>query len=370
MQPDPLKAAFERRKRDLFEAAMDISEANRAAFIADKTRNDPSLGEAVRRLLTSGWEESDGVLNHAVYERKSETSARMPSAIGKYAVVSHLGTGGMGSVYVCKEPGTGTQVAIKIMRSGLRTRGAREHFERERDILKRLQHPNVSRILDASVAADGTPFIVMQLVDGEPLDAFCRQKSCSVSQRLLLFSQALAGVEYFHHRDVIHRDLKPSNLFVTRSGSVQILDFGLARMIDHQKGGTGHGPTRTALPFMTIPYASPEQLSGSLSGRSSDIYSLGVICYELLTGRNPVPRQFHRNPQTMLNFISTQSPARPSQLAPGLSQSADHLVWNALQLSPPGRYGSAGLFLEDLRKYLEGSAVPRRYPLNSAQANT
>jgi serine/threonine protein kinase len=365
MQPETAQAAFEKRKRALFEAAVQLAETDQATLLATTARIDPNLAQAVRRLLAASRHGSDGVLNRPVYERKPLTPPPAPRAIGKYVVLKHLGTGGMGSVYLSKAPDAAEQVAIKIIRSDLESDSARFHFARERDILKRLRHPNVCRILDADVAAGGTPFIVMEYIEGEQLDAFCSRMACPVERRLLLFSQVLAGVEYFHSCNVVHRDLKPSNLFVGLAGSVKILDFGLAKMIDHQKGRTGHGLTTTRFPFMTIAYASPEQLSGSLSGRASDIYALGLICYELLTGSRPFSRGSEQSPELRFQALSSEVPVPPSRRVGALPKAIDSMVMNALQFDPDYRYGSAATFLRDLVKCLEGSAVQ---PRNSRRA--
>jgi len=343
-------AAFERRKRALFEAVLALPDSQRATYLANVARTEPSLADAVRRLITASHAESSGVLNHPVHERRQSA---MPSSIANYAVLKHLGDGGMGSVYLCQQPGASSPVAVKIIRASMQSSTVRAHFARERDVLKELNHPNVCRLLDAGVAEGGTPFIVMELVQGEHIGAYCQRLACSLERRLLLFSQVLAGVEYFHSRHVIHRDLKPSNLFVTAGGSIKILDFGLAKMIEHEKGHTGVGPTGTHSRFMTIAYASPEQLTGRLSGRASDIYTLGVICYELLTGRHPFPRESRQTAQTLYETICSHAPALPSQKVPGLPPAIDNMVMKALQPEAKDRHDSAATFLNDLRKCLE-----------------
>jgi len=343
-------ATFERRKRALFEAVLALPDSERASYLANVARTEPSLADAVRRLITASNAESSGVLNHPVYERRQSA---MPSSIANYKVLKHLGDGGMGSVYLCQQAGGSSPVAVKIIRSSMQSSTVLAHFARERDVLKELNHPNVCRLLDASVAEGGTPFIVMEWVQGEHLGVYCQRLACSLERRLLLFSQVLAGVEYFHSRNVIHRDLKPSNLFVTAGGNIKILDFGLAKMIEHEKGRTGVGPTGTHSRFMTIAYASPEQLSGRLSGRASDIYTLGLICYELLTGRHPFPRESRHTAQTLYETICLHVPALPSQKVQGLPAAIDNMVMKALQVEPQDRHDSAATFLNELRKSLE-----------------
>ncbi|HEX4229500.1 MAG TPA: serine/threonine-protein kinase [Bryobacteraceae bacterium] len=370
MPPNLLRIEFEKRKRALFEAVRDLTDDQQARAISMHAGDNPELAAAVWKLLRASRPESDGVLNRPLYNRPI-VSNEHPMAIGKYLVERHVGNGGMGSIYACREPQTGSLVAVKIIRSDIQGQAARQHFKRERDILMRTDHPNICRILDANIAEQGTPFIVMQFVEGKPLDQYCRENPCPIEKKLLLFSQVLAGVDYLHGQNIVHRDLKPSNLLVTANGSVRILDFGVAKMIEHAKGRTGHDPTATKASFMTLPYASPEQLMGTLSGRASDIYSLGVICYELLTGRLPASGECRNNAQLLLQALKSRTPWPPSRVSvsKGITESIDNLVLNALQFQPEARYSSAALFLSDLRRCLEGGTVPRRQPSAGASAS-
>lgn len=353
--------AFERRKRQIFEAVRGLNEEQQTRALSDYAETEPELANAVRDLLSADRPDSDGILSNPPYQRPAGSTAH-PKSIGKYAVERHLGAGGMGSIYGCREPESGALVAVKIIRSDLQSRAARDHFKRERDILMRVNHPNICRILDANIADVGTPFIVMQFVDGKPMDQYCRDHRCNVDKRLLLFSQVLAGIDYLHSQNIVHRDLKPSNLLVTASGSVRILDFGIAKMVEHAKGLTGSDQTATKTAVMTLAYASPEQLIGRLSGRASDIYSLGVLCYELLTGQLPSPSEFRKNPQTLHRALSAAPPLPPSRVCAhtDIRPSMDNLVMNALEFHPEARYASVGLFLSDVRRCLEGGTVPRR----------
>jgi serine/threonine-protein kinase len=348
MSPRIISNEMEQRKRVLFEAVMHLPEGARLAFVESKTEGDPALRNSVLRLLAANREDSDGILDKPLYERKRSGEAP-PASIGAYTVVKHLGSGGMGSVYSCRAP-EGGMVAVKLLHGGLQDRQIPQRFEEERAIHSRLRHPNVCRILGGGSAERGTPFIVMELVDGEPIDAYCHRNRLAVSERLRLFSQVLAGTEYFHRAQIVHRDLKPSNVLVTTAGRVKILDFGIAKVAEHQPGFTGHGPTRTTLPLMTVRYASPEQLQRRLSGRSSDIYSLGVLLYELLTDQHPFNNECQQGATQLLAGMSSRSPDPPSAVATArISSAIDRMVLNSLQYDPSHRYGSASQFLEDLR---------------------
>ncbi len=340
----------------MFEAALDLPPPERLAYVRAKSAGDAELQQSVLRLLAAERTGSAGILDRPVHQRPQRRQEL--SSIGTYAVSHHLGDGGMGSVYACQQTGNSDLVAVKILRAGLRVKDFLEIFEQERRILLRLQHPNVCRILDAG-AHNGEPFIVMECVAGEPIDFFCARRRFNAQERLHLFSQVLAGVAYFHRQNVVHRDLKPSNILVTGTGKVKILDFGIAKMIEHQPGLTGLSPTHSANPAMTLRYASPEQLNRRLSGRSSDIYSLGVILYELLTGRHPYEEELRQGMIHLVRAISTREPVAPSAAAGrlGLSRTGsaalDRLVLTALLMDPARRYRSAEKLLDDLRLCVE-----------------
>ena len=354
MSPRIISNATEQRKRAIFEAAMQLAEPARLAYIERETGGDPALRDSVLRLVAANREDSNGILDQPIYERP-RTGEAVPASIGAYTVVKHLGSGGMGSVYCCRAP-EGAMVAVKLLHGGLVDRQAPQRFELEREIHRRLHHPNVCRILGSGCAERGTPFLVMELIEGEPVDAYCRRHRLGVPQRLRLFSQTLAGTAYFHQANIVHRDLKPSNVLVTPAGKVKILDFGIAKVAEHEPGSTGHGPTRTSMPLMTVRYASPEQLQRLLSGRSSDVYSLGAMLYELLTGRHPFGTVYHQGAAQLLAAMASTSPAPPSAIAQAaISSGIDRMVLKALQFDPSHRYGSAGQFLDDLRGILDAS---------------
>ncbi len=287
-----------------------------------------------------------------------EREAQPPLNIGGYQVVRHIGSGGMGAVYACRDEQSGAVVAVKLIRSTIDGPAAREHFEQERRILADLKHPNVCRLLDAGVSEQGEPFLVMDLIEGEPLDDYVKRTNPSLERRLLILSQALAGVEYFHRRNVIHRDLKPTNMLVTPRGVLRILDFGTAKMLERPLGATGIGRTMTARPFLTFRYSSPERLTGRVSGRSSDVYSLGVIAYELVSGRHPFENECREGLQALINAQAAGLPPAPANVP----EPVGNAIRNALIADPAGRYHSAAAFLEDVRRCLEGASVQPRFP--------
>lgn len=356
MPARPISAEFERRKRSLFEAALQLPQDRRLAYVQEQTNADAELRTAVLRLIAAEAVTSQGILDTPLHRRYDKEIAPL-LRIGSYSVVSSLGTGGMGSVYCCRHPATNDLVAVKVIHEALRVKGFLERFAQEREILTKLKHPNVCRILEAGVANHGALFIVMEMVEGRPIDAFCR--SLSTRAILRLFSQLLAGVEYFHRQQIIHRDLKPANVLVTDLGQVRILDFGIAKIIDHHPGSTGHGPTQTRSPLMTVRYASPEQLQGRLSGRASDIYALGVMIFELLTRRHPFDDEYLQGAVRLLSAMSRRSPPPASTVCPAgrISAAVDAMIARALEYDPLRRYRSAGDMLNDLRRCLESTSA-------------
>lgn len=346
----------EQRRRAVFDAVMKLTEGERLAFIERETAGDPDLRDSVLRLVAATRDDLNGILDRPVFQRLPQPRhADVPAQIGRYTVVRHLGSGGMGSVYACRGS-DGRMVAVKLLHASLRDDYFLDRFEEERAIHSRMRHPNVARMLDGGTAGHGTPFIVMDLVEGEPIDSFCRRTRATAEQRLQLFSQVLAGVAYFHRQQVAHRDLKPANIYVTAAGKAKILDFGIAKIVTHHAGMTGHGPTRSALQLMTIRYASPEQLMQRLSGRSSDVYALGLVLYELIAGKHPFSAELDQGAMHLLAAMRGRLPAPPSTLssAPaGLLPYVDEMVLKAIRFEPAHRHGSAGQFLEGLKRCLE-----------------
>lgn len=363
---------WEQRRKALFDQALSLPPAQRVPFLERKTAGDSALLQSVCRLLETDASETRGILDRPLYDRKKASEDVLPQVLGKYDVLRRLGSGGMGHVYACREQGGQHIVAIKIIHAGISSPRVMAGFAAEQNILARMRHPNVCRILDAGTTRDGSPFIAMEYVDGERIDTFCKARGYSAYQRLRLFSQVLAGVEYFHRQDIIHRDLKPANILVNTEANVKILDFGIAKIAGHERGMTGLRPTPTPHPAMTPRYASPEQLGRLLSGRSSDIYCLGLILYELVAGVHPFDQEVSQSLAHLSHAMATKRPTPPSVLTgkptrglpPGIRDSAnqfwaavDRMVDIALKPDPQNRYRSVAAFLEDLRSCLQSTST-------------
>jgi len=288
---------------------------------------------------------------------------RQPTRIGPYSVLREIGRGGMGVVYL-GERADGEfrkQVAIKLVTSGLRDPDLERRFRRERQILAALEHPGIARLLDGGTTAEGQPYFVMEYIQGSPLPLWCAQKNAGVEERLRLFLAVCDAVEYAHRRLIVHRDLKPGNILVTSEGTPKLLDFGLARVLDST--GTDDA-TMTGLALMTPAYASPEQVRGEPYHVSSDVYSLGVILYELLAGRRPYDVK-SGSVLEMAQAICEKAPlplpaAAPEGRRRRLRGDLDNIVAKALAKESRQRYVSVTDLAEDIRRHLDGRPVRAR----------
>lgn len=306
--------------------------------------------------------------------------------IGAYRVVRKLGSGGMGAVYLA-ERADGEfrkQAAIKLVKRGADTAFNLLRFRHERQILASLEHPNIARLLDGGTTDDGSPFFVMEYVEGKPLFEYCAAENSDLRGRLQLFRQILAAVAYAHERGVVHRDIKPGNILVARDGSVRLLDFGIAKILDPDLIPDSVGQTETLLRQMTPEYASPEQICGEEITAASDVYSLGVVLYELLTGERPY-KFTSRAPHEIARVICEESPSsfvlRPS---PEIYQTKDEgqrtkddlnfIVLKSLQKKSSERYTSVNDFDRDIAALLDGLPVEKTrttddFAVPSATAN-
>jgi serine/threonine protein kinase len=371
------------RVKELFEAALARAPALRAAFLAEACGEDLALRHELESLLLS-HEEAEGFLEGTALPGSSWEGRR----VGAYRILGEVGRGGMGSVYraVRADDAFEKQVALKVVRSGRGSIDLAARFRGERQILARLDHPNIARLLDGGATAEGDPYLVMEYVVGDPIDAYCQARALSTAARLGLFRAVCAAVHYAHQNLVVHRDLKPGNILVTSDGVPKLLDFGIAKVLADD---LTEAPTQTAFPALTPDYASPEQVRALPLTTASDVYSLGVVLYEILTGhrpyrvRTPVPAEIVRvvcelepeKPSTLVRrggpeattvAARTIAPApqtgdpRLLRLAGELEGDLDTIVLKALRKEPARRYGSVQELSDDIGRYLEGRPVLAR----------
>jgi serine/threonine protein kinase/Tfp pilus assembly protein PilF len=310
--------------------------------------------------------------------------------IGPYEVLSELGHGGMGVVYLAARADEQYQkrVALKVIKSGLDRDEVVRSFRRERQILAGLEHPNIARFLDGGTTEDGLPYFVMEYVEGQRLDEYCDGRGLATLERLRLFRAVCSAIEYAHRNLIVHRDLKPGNILVTAEGVPKLLDFGIAKITNVAAAATGETATATGL-AMTPEYASPEQARGETVTTASDVYSLGVVLYELLTGQLPY-RLKTRHPLNVLRAVCEEEPEKPStavartavfgatkamadgeatkpaqdheRLRRKLKGDLDTIVLAALRKLPAQRYPSVEALSEDIRRYMEGHPIIAREP--------
>jgi serine/threonine-protein kinase len=368
-----------RRLEDLFHAALECVPESRAAFLETSCEGDTALRHDIEELLAAyqhgGFTESpgfqDGVL---LLERAQALTGRR---VGQYQILGEIGRGGMGSVYsaVRADDAFQKRVAIKILRRGLDTDDIIDRFRSERQILATLEHPNITRLLDGGSTDDGLPYFVMELIEGEPIDQYCDRRTLTITGRLKLFQGVCAAVRYAHQHLVIHRDIKPGNVLVTTEGVPRLLDFGIAKLL---APGTSVDRTMTALRPLTPEYASPEQVRGAAVTTASDVYSLGVLLYVLLTGCRPY-RGDMATPAEVERAICEEEPERPSlavmkgegdasraregtpeKLRRRLQGDLDNIALMALRKEPQRRYGSAEQLSEDISRHLTNLPVIAR----------
>jgi tRNA A-37 threonylcarbamoyl transferase component Bud32 len=278
--------------------------------------------------------------------------------IGNYRVVRPIGRGGMARVFLAERAdGQFEQdVALKLLRPGFDSDVDVERFRAERQILASLSHPNIARLYDGGVTDDGLPFLVLEYVEGEPIDCYCETHSLPARARLDLLLEVADAVQYAHDRSIVHRDLKPSNILVSADGAVKLLDFGLARMLE--EGVTGEAPpTRTGHRWMTPEYAAPEQVRGSAITSRTDVYQLGAVVYELLSGHTP----FAHRARTLHELEMAALDQDPEPLGGDFRGDLDAIILKALSKQPEDRYATAGDFAEDIRRHLTGHPVRARH---------
>jgi len=351
-----MEAARWERVQALFHSAAELGEPERSGFLEKECGEDRPLADEVRRMLEEdgrAWLLDGNVAEWAV-DRFGDALAAWFRDFSPYRIKEMLGEGGMGVVYLAERKDLGNLVAIKILRDGWLSPGRRERFAAEQRMLAQLNHPSIARLYDANTLPDGTPWFVMEYVDGVPLTEYCRRSNCSADERVKLIRAVAEAIQYAHERGVIHRDLKPSNILVKADGSLRLLDFGIAKQVDPDGGPANQ--TRTALRPMTPAYASPEQLRGEPVGVSTDVYSLGVVLYELLAGKLPFDLA-HKTASEAEAILAAKEPARPSTIAArNIGKAAwaklDALCLRAMEKDARRRYGSASALIRDIDRYL------------------
>jgi eukaryotic-like serine/threonine-protein kinase len=355
------------RVQGVFHQAVELPVAERDAFLRTECGEDADLEREVRAMLARDAADSpllDGGLGEAARVVLSRGQS-YPSRIGSYRVLGVLGEGGMGVVFLAEREDLGSRVAIKMLRDALLSPKRRERFLVEQRTLAKLSHPSIARLYDADALPDGTPYFVMELVEGRTLVEHCDAAGAGVRERLRLFRDVCVAVRHAHGQAIIHRDLKPSNILVTPEGNLRLLDFGIARQIDSVD--LANDPTRTAFRMFTPAYAAPEQISGGPLGVHTDVYALGVILYELLTGRLPFDVSRLTPGQAERKILET-TPDPPSvhgkdhRSGPGRSDWADLdvLCMTAMHRDSHRRYASVDGLIRDLDRFLTGQPLEAR----------
>src|SRR5437660_2059732 len=357
-----------------------MAKLDRPAFLSRACAGDELLRNEVQSLLAAhegaeGFLESAAVTEAAAGLFEQDLASQwIGRRIGPYQVVAELGRGGMGQVFRARRADGQyqTEVAIKLVHGGCEPQFVRRKFLAERQILATLVHPGIARLLDGGTTTDNIPYLVMELVDGAPIDEYCAANKLSVPVRLRLFLSVCEAVSYAHRHLVVHRDLKPSNILIAKDGTIKLLDFGVAKVLDSATRSPGNQPTVTLLRAFTLKFSSPEQIRGEPVTTSSDVYSLGVLLYHLLTGTSPY-QSANGPPGNVAKEICERMPQPPSTApAPpgsGIGErrwraqvrgDLDSIAMLALQKDPARRYSSVDLLAADIQRYLDHRPVRAR----------
>ncbi|HEY4949477.1 MAG TPA: tetratricopeptide repeat protein [Candidatus Acidoferrales bacterium] len=365
--------------QSLFHEAADLPASERRVFLETQCGEDAGLVSEVLILLEEdarGGSLLDGDVAEVASQILDDSSpGSLPfKEFGPYKIKQALGEGGMGVVYLAEREDLGNEVAIKILRDAWVSPARRERFNAEQRTLAQLNHPSIARLYDADTSPDGTPFFVMEYVQGVPLTNFCKAQKCSIPARLRLFRAVCEAVLYAHQHAVIHRDLKPSNILVKADGSIRLLDFGISKHLENL--GELVDQTITGLRMMTPAYAAPEQIRGQQIGIQSDVYSLGVVLYELLAGRLPFELS-DCTPAQAEKILTEQEAEKPSTVAKkeasaaeanGVAVVASRTAWadldvlclTAMHKDPQRRYQSVEALIRDVDHYLDGEPLEAR----------
>jgi serine/threonine protein kinase len=335
--------------------ALGMRDAERTPWLASLHETNPKLAAILQELLEEHRAlDREGFLEQEPV-RPSGHGAVACQSIGAYTLVSPIGEGGMGSVWLAEVAGLfERRAAVKFLSVALAGRGE-ERFKREGRILARLRHPHIAPLVDAGVLGSGRPYLVLEHVDGEPIDRFCEHHALDVDARVRLFLDVLSAIAYAHANLIVHRDIKPSNVLVGTDGVVKLLDFGIAKLLDDGSQSASETLlTRDGGTALTPEYAAPEQVTGGAVSTATDVYTLGVLLYVLLTGQHPAASSL-RSHADLIKAIVDIEPPRPSDVVPDkvrrlLRGDLDTIVGKALKKKPEERYASVTALADDLRR--------------------
>jgi eukaryotic-like serine/threonine-protein kinase len=362
-----------RRVEEMFFAGLELDAAGRAELLAGADGEDPELAREVAAMLSAHHAgEGQGIerfllagedVREPADPSEAGSPTRVGAQVGAYRLVELIGRGGMGEVYLAERADGEFQqvVAIKLLRAGFDNARAVARFRAEREILARLEHPHIARLLDGGVTGEGLPFLAMESVRGELITRFCGARKLPIEDRLRLFLDICRAVHFAHRSLVVHRDLKPSNILVSERGEVKLLDFGIAKLLEEE---AGEAATRTGLLLLTPEYASPEQVRGGGITTATDVYALGLLLYEILTGKRAQPVE-DLSPAGIARAVCDQAPELPSAAVPErrarrLRGDLDTIVATALHKDPARRYASAERLADDVLRHLEGRPIQAR----------
>ncbi len=376
MSPDPTPTLLDSQILAQLATYLEQPEGERAAWLQTHCGDNPRLMEAMLKMAVaaaacSGFLE-DGLPALA-------TPDRIGKRIGRYELISELGRGGMGAVYRARRADGAfeQEVAIKLFLQDLVSENALQRFTAERQILASLEHPGIARLIDGGTTSEGTPYVVMELIDGESITSYCDRHSLDLQARLKLFQGICRTLDVAHEKGIVHRDIKPANVLATRDGRTVLVDFGIAKVLRAEEFAAALPATVPGLTALTPDYASPEQIRGQDIGIASDIYSLGILLYELLTGSRPYttislsPGEIERSvcetippdPSSRVAIMRATPPAGledKRRLRSKLRGDLDRIVMTALRKQPEQRYKSAASFAADIGRYLSGLPVKAR----------
>lgn len=355
---------FWKRVEDAFDQAVKMDARARTNWLNSLAGQDATLAEQVLRLLSADSQDDERLhrpIQASLHALASDfDDPWLGRQLGAYRIIARIATGGMGAVFRAERTDAQYEqsVAIKLMGSHLIDADARARFRAERQILARMQHPYIARMFDGGELEDGGPYLVMEYVTGMPITEHCKARTLSVEQRLRLFQKVCAAVAYAHRNLIVHRDIKPGNILVDEQGDPKLLDFGIAKLL-----GDSPDSATVTVQRMTPDYASPEQITGQPITTVSDVYALGVLLYEMLSGQRPFQLQGLR-PAEMEQLVCDTAPTRPSEAAAtharGLPRDLDAVVLKAMHRDPEQRYTSVQALSEDIHRHLNGLPVEAR----------